>query len=346
MFHRILVPLDGSELAERALPLAARLSRAIGGTLILARVTEAPVMPVTEMPDAQEVLALPMIEAEHTAAAEYLTRVRQMEAEAGIDVETVVLDGPVARTILAAAEQQAADLIVISSHGRTGVARWALGSVAEMIARYAPVPVLLVRGPGGPHQETREPAPLRMLVPLDGAPLAERAVAPAAQLISALSAPATSEVRLLHIITPNLVSRNAPPQSAESYAQAEVLNKASEYLAAVAARLQAEVGDAARVTITSSVRLAADVAQAIIEIADRGSAGDNGEMEARPVDCLAVATHGRSGLERWALGSVAERVLRASHLPVLIVPPEHARATDAHGKRRRVARQQPSLSHV
>ncbi len=334
MYRRILVPLDGSQLAERALPVASQLARKDGGgTLILVRVTEAPFLAGTNPPESDTVLSLPMIEADHQDAVDYLDRMQHAEGLAGVSIESAVLDGPVAASILEAAQTRTADLIVLCSHGRTGVMRWALGSVAEKIARHATIPVLLVRASGGFRQIATGPAPLHALVPLDGSPLAERAVLPAAQLIQALSAPAVGEVRLLHVITPNLLARNASPREAQGMtqerAEAAVLDDAREYLAAVATRIRGEIGATVPITITSSVCLADDVAQAITNTADTGRADGHGEREGHPADCVAVATHGRSGLERWVLGSTAERVLRSSQVPLLIVPPAPAESTAA-----------------
>jgi nucleotide-binding universal stress UspA family protein len=339
MYQRILVPLDGSARAEEALPIAARLARASGGAVVLLRVAEAPVLPVvatlpaTAPTTPADALALPLIEAEHQAATAYLARMAQADILTGVAVETSVEASPVAATILDAAQARAADLIVLCRQGHTGLARWAPGSVAEKVARHATVPVLVLQaGQQGSTVESGSThlavggGPIRALVPLDGSLRAEHAVLPAAQIVAALSQPDVGEVRLLHVITPPLVARNALPQAGITTTKMAVLDEAQAYLSAVATRLQTAVATLALVSISASVRLADDIASAITESVEVGSTEDssledNGVSATRPADVIAMATHGRGGLARWALGSITERVLQETQVPLLIVHP-------------------------
>src|SRR6266705_3216436 len=178
MFKRILVPVDGSTRAERALPVAARLARAAGGSVILVQVA-----------------ALPGTYSTDLASSAY--------AEA-IEIETKALFGAAAQTILSVAYSYSADLIVLSSQGKTGLKRWVLGSVAQKIARHSPLPVFVLHE-GGPLPARPQPDthhPLHALVTLDGSALAKAALEPAAKLIAALSAPAQGALHLLRVVKP------------------------------------------------------------------------------------------------------------------------------------------------
>jgi nucleotide-binding universal stress UspA family protein len=192
MLQRILVPLDGSARAEYALPVAARLAHATGGTLILLQVYQ--VMPSE--------FVLSDYTAEAAPATAYLAHITTREELAGITIETITLAGAVARTILDAVLEYQVDTMVLCSHGRSGPTRWALGSVAEKVARHAPVPVLVLRKPHDvfPGRRTGTERPLRTLVALDGSSFAEASLAPAAQMILALAAPAPGALHLVQAI--------------------------------------------------------------------------------------------------------------------------------------------------
>jgi nucleotide-binding universal stress UspA family protein len=140
---RILVPLDGSALAEAALELATDLARGASSTLVLLRAAEAHSLPGVDPSDAQ-VKVVSEAEGYLAAAAERL-RGRGVK-----HVETSVWYGPPAASIAEAARVRKADLIVMSSHGRSGLGRLMLGSVAESVLRSTSVPILLVRAPGAP----------------------------------------------------------------------------------------------------------------------------------------------------------------------------------------------------
>lgn len=145
MFETILVPLDGSTLAETALPYAAALARHFEARVILMRALScAAAEPPMEIEGGQH-LNTAIYPEQFKEAWDYLRQARQIPALHDIPVKITVLDGDPAQTIIAAADRYEADVIVMATHGRGGVARWVMGSVADDVLRGATVPVLLVR---------------------------------------------------------------------------------------------------------------------------------------------------------------------------------------------------------
>lgn len=335
MFHRILVPLDGSRRAEHAIPLAARLARASEGTLVFVRV----VLPPHEIGSygvawEQSVVVRPDSYEKHMAEAEhYLSETRQAYASdlQGIKTELDIETGAITPAILSAARLEAIDLIVLCSHGESGLTRWILGSTAQETIHQSLVPVLVLNESGGIFLQDPASRPMRMLIPLDGSVLSEAALQPALQVLTAEASRFPGELHLVHVV-------DLPAASGQTRSQAnvpasmheEARQEAETYLKALRARLLEQIPPASRPTITWSVVINPDVTEAILRQAVPADthAEDNG------YDIIALATHGRSGLRRLIMGSVATRLLGASKQPLLIVrPSQHPQAqTDAPEK--------------
>ncbi len=324
MLARILVPLDGSALAERALPVAARLARASGGKLLLLRVYQ--VMPSEFTPE----LVVGNDTGDLREARAYLARVSGRADLAGIPIEPVALGGAVARAILNMAAAYEADTIVMTSHGRSGFTRRALGSVAEYVVRHTPAPTLVLRG----EQIAAQAEPLAPgvvwlgYIGLDGSELAGRALEPAARLLRALAGAGPAEARLLTVVRPP-----APEDTARGGARDrnQRLEQADATLRAAAARL--ETGDLSQYAVrarwaaveaadtASALAIAAERPERVLWRVDETRAGEEiapGAGEGTRL--IALATRGGASLRRWALGSVTEHVLEGSRLPLLIVP--------------------------
>lgn len=311
MFTRILTPLDGSEQSENAIPLAATLARASGGTVILARIEE---IPAAYSPAFAPPMGADFIDAEHEESVAYLERTRNLPALRGVTVETDTVAGAPALTLLGVIAAKHADLVVMTSHGRTGLSRWVLGSVAQHIAHDSPVPVLVLRASGGVPAMTSadDRQRLPVLVPLDGSPLAEEALTPAAQLLTAIMP--HGELHLTLIVTPlQAIVENMP--------DALVMEGAKVYLRERAERLEREWPG---LSVTWSVGVGVDPAEAIL----REAQGADG----RRCGAIAMATHARSGMSHWAFGSVTERVLHGATLPLLIVRPAQAIRSHVAGR--------------
>ena len=311
MFKRILIPLDGSARAESAITVAARIALAYGASITLLRVEETPVEygsfvapPASYTKEA--------IKANLVEATSYLETVAKTEELAGIEVETKALFGAVAPTIIDAAQVYHSSLVVMCSHGFTGFKRWILGSVADHIARHITTPVLILRE-GAPLLATTAKQPVRALVALDGSQLSEAVFEPVAYLVAALAATTSQqgELHLLRVVDLPFGSGKLKSQVyVDSKTRDEAVIAAQDYLETLKTRL--EMGGLAELDITVKTTVASDpdVAEAIIQ-----QTGD------RKVDLIAMATHGRGGMQHFVMGSVTERVLHHSKLPLLIVRP-------------------------
>ncbi|UCG23845.1 MAG: universal stress protein, partial [Chloroflexota bacterium] len=276
-FDRFLVPLDGSEFAEQALPLAQALGRAHDSQLILLTVRQTSGSP----------RGLPLIQGgldgdlrEHER---YLGRIVSELVGQGQRLQPQIASGQIAEQINAVAAEQEVDLLVMSTHGRSGVGRVLLGSVASEVLRQSTFPMLLVR----PREvaDSREPVFERLMVTLDGSDKAER-VLPYAQ---ALAKRFDSEILLLSV-----------PDDLQAESQLVSLKR---YLEDIAGALTA-TGLTVRPMVTGS-----DPAHTIVELA-----------RANDADLIMLATHGRGGRERLMFGSVADTVVRNSHRPIFMVP--------------------------
>jgi len=313
VFQRILVPLDGSPRAERAIPAAARIARAFGGSVILLSVVVPPVSSGKfSVPE-----TYPKVETDEelAEAAEYLKVLAGSAELGGITTEVHTLVGAVAPTIIAAAASLHANLLVLWSHGYTGFKRWRLGSVAEKVVRHAPSPVFVLRDDGLEPPAAVQQA-VRALVALDGSPLSEAMLEPAASLTAGLAKTTSLQgaLQLLRVV-------DIPPSygkfrtQVDSYydaqMRAEEKHEYEQYLEAVAKRFSE--GDLAKyhLTVTTTVATDPDVAEAIVQTAEQDK-----------VDFIAMATHGHGGLQHWALGSITERVLHATRTPLFIMRPK------------------------
>ncbi|HLX40541.1 MAG TPA: universal stress protein [Ktedonobacteraceae bacterium] len=324
MFQRILVPLDGSALAENALTLAARLARASNGCVILLRVVSPPVeyangsmfLNFTPTNTLEQVMETDMADARH-----YLECIVASSTLQGIHTQIEVHMGVAASLILSITEAQQCDVIVMSSHGRTGLERWLLGSIALKVVRSSTVPVLVLR-----NQETTAATdtklhsyverPLRVLVPLDGSEIAEAALRPSVQLITALAAAGEGTIHLMMAV-------KYTPQSGEildATTRERLLHKAKAYLQSVTGHIRAAFTTEFHGIVTWSAVLDNDTAASIIRMAENGEDAE-GAGTFGGCDFIALSTHGRKGLQRIAAGSVTERVLNGTRLPLLIVHP-------------------------
>lgn len=304
-YGRILVPLNGSPLVEEALPPAVALVERAGkrGTLILVRVSQHTTHASRGLaPDAEQA------EEQETAEA-YLKRVTEAVASLGLPVERVTLEGEPACEIVQVAHQHAADLIVMTTHARGDSPCWWQAGVAEQVLQHARVPLFLFKHGTriarlfSPHDQPQ------ILVPVDGTALVQPALHSAAMLAKQIQATVT----LLYVVeAPPLVlhGRGRAGDVAGGLRSAIRAERraVAEYLKHLQPFFQTQ-GINTAMSITQG-----EVDGAIIEQAEMMGGPD------KPV-LLVMATHGRTGIERWFRGSVANKVLRLADLPVVLVGP-------------------------
>jgi nucleotide-binding universal stress UspA family protein len=294
-FARILIPLDGSALSEQAVPYAL----AVGGE-------KAELLLVVVLPSIAgqkerlgfDAHALPVVrsDAERTAQEGLAHAATRLLGERP-RVQLQVTSGDPATEILRIAGERGADLIVMSSHGRGAVGRLAFGSVADRVAHASPVPVMIVRA----KEVVTKPEPVvmrRLVVPLDGSDLAAGALPVAEALAQQLAAPIVlvRAVDLMEVMGPIADALVIPPEVIED-AQGEAQRGLDEAAAALR-----DKGIEVEPQIWTGPAF-----EAIAEAAKSG-------------DLVVLCSHGRSGVTRWLLGSVAEKLVREGRVPVVVVP--------------------------
>jgi nucleotide-binding universal stress UspA family protein len=312
-FDAILVPVDGSPLAEQALPYAVAL--ASPGTRIRLLLVLRDPEPVRDLLGRVAVSREEVLRQWHNAAETGLRqladRTRRYAGDLAFDVEVVV--GDPAEQILQVAKDRGVDLIVMTSHGRGTAGRMMYGSVADRVLRNASLPVMMIR----PEDATPEPgeAPIRRLVvPLDGSTVAAQALPMAKKLAHHLSVP-------IHLVSVIDVYRDLSPAAAYGLAfsqqmydemETDAKQQTSQMLQQAAAQLSP-----AGISVTWEV-LSGATAPAILDATRAG-------------DVIVLTSHGRGGLKRWLIGSVAEKLVRESPVPLVLLRAQPA-ASDVDAK--------------
>ena len=298
MYQRILTPLDGSAYAEAALPVAARIAQASHGTVVLLHVLSSPRQ---LLPYVLPVMEPSTLTADVEAASAYLEAASGRADLAEVTTITEVRSGLAGSTILEVAAQQKADLVVLAAHAHTGLARWAPGKVAEHVEHHGATPVLSLTDADALPAEGK---PAQGLVLLDGTEEAEAAIAPAKQLLEALSGPehASATLRLAWIgaFAPDAPSHHPGDDKDDNV---------TLYLRAVEERLHGEATGSWPFTVTSEVIAEQDLPQAVAELAAQKQA-----------TFLALAPHGKRGYPLHTSANFDVRLRGATTLPLLIVP--------------------------
>ena len=328
MLKKILVPLDRSVLAEQAIGQAALIARRAHAAIDLVTVH----VPFPFAGFTTE----PWNDKEAAAEATYLETI-QAELRSGSDVPAshVVLNGEPADHICLRALDIGADLIVMTTHGRTGLSRLWLGSVADAVVRHSAVPVLLLRPAKSSQGRTAARHPFkRILVPFDGSGLAADALGPATDLARAMGA----TMVLLRVVLPvPLMTAYDPaipmayqPMIPDEQATAGLAADAHREIEAIASRLHEDTG----LDVSADVVVDSRVADAILNFA-----------HTHDVDLIAMSTHGR-GATRWLLGSVADKVIRGCSLPVLLRRPAAVAARDTTLTEADIAAELPAVCNL
>ena len=294
----ILVPLDGSPLAETILPFVEHLVRRADGHVTLLYVT--PVRRgVPAIPDHPAIDQ--MVTRDSRLAESYLADQRRRLVAAGIDAAIAVTAGDPAPEIIRYAERTGVDLIALSTHGRSGVQAWTHGSVADEVLHTARTPLLLVR-PG--DRWAAAPRGIeRVIVPLDGSWEAETALG-VAELVAA---PGGVPLVLLRCVEPLSLGFVADPSGIPYVGMQAIITvlvqEARDYLEDVATRLRAR-----GMTVSTEVSVGAT------------APGIAAYARCTPDSVVVLASHARAGWRRVLLGSVARRIAQMVPTPVIVCP--------------------------
>jgi nucleotide-binding universal stress UspA family protein len=299
MFTKILVPLDGSELSERALLPALAIANKPGAQLTFLRVPLTPTgwdRGIEGVDPYVEAWAEQRYAAEREVANEYVVTLRERNAREGLTIATQVVEGDVATQILKASQYH--DLVVMSTHGYSGLTRWVMGSVAERVLGAAGCPVLMVRTPR-PIQ--------KILLPLDGSALSETALAPGLALAVRLGAEvilwrAVDEIDQFERAQLAGMGDGEPANRLQN----GLMTEAENYLENLV-----KTTPKAGLTVSKQVVIAHSPATRILDY-----------VEHHAVDLVVMATHGRTGLGKWVYGSVTEKVIRRSQSSMLVIRPQ------------------------
>ena len=276
MYEKILVPLDGSRVAEVALSSAEDLARRLDSRIVL--------LSIAESAEAQDYhkqeIYLSNIAADISKREKEQPELFQGK---GLNIDSVVLVGQPAEEIIRYSNQENISLIIMSTHGHSGIKRWTLGRMTDRVLRATERPLVLVRaGNTGAGNDSKGILFHKVVISLDGSEESEAVISPIAELAARLQ----TEVTLLQVVA----------RSYRVYADAEA------YLETVLHLLRSK-----GINANSVVRMGT-AANEIIKLADETKA-----------DIVAMSTHGRSGIRQWAIGSVADRVLRRGNSHVLLV---------------------------
>lgn len=310
MIRNIIVPLDGSAFGEHALPWALSLARRTEATIHLAHVV-APV--TTAHARLSGSLIEPYSEVVRRRYEKYLDSIEAQLNEIGtFSIQTWLLEGDVCDRLGSLAEELDAELILITTHGRGPMGRFWLGSVADRMVRTSPVPLFMVR-PGLTPLDLKKDCTIKhALVPLDGSRLAEAILPHVVPLCQAWKA----ELTLARFVEPlhgqmqyqssaGFAPLNPPMKEELDRMEKAHQEEASEYLREVVQKLESQ-----NVSVHTHIACEDSPGPAVLKLAEEGD-----------MNMIAMETHGRRGLPRFFMGSVADKVIRGTNNPILIHRP-------------------------
>jgi len=283
MYEKILVPLDGSELAEQAIPYVEQMAQRLRSEVILITV------------------CLPGEPLER-ALTEYVERRAEKIQSLGVKTRSLCIEGEPATSIINFAEKNKVGLIVISTHGKTGVSHWPLGSIASKVVQGSHMPVFLVRS-SHPGKTPADKELRNILVTLDSSRFSEAIIPYVEKLAKSMN----SEVTLLRVIESAKLPQLAAYRDREKYEKefmAKMEREAERYLDKKKTALAGK-----RIKVNSAF-LTGKPVETILQYSEEKS-----------FNLVALTTHGFSGITKWAYGSVASKIIEGSPKPVLLVRP-------------------------
>ncbi len=301
MFDFVLVPLDGSKLAECVLPHAAAFSRSFDAEITLFRILE------NNQPGVSaQLFDLLNWQIQKTKATIYLEEIKGRFKESDIRVRAVILEGLVAEGITDYAQNQGMKLIILSSHGRHGLTQWGISSITQKIILSAPTSVLIVRA----HQQdipiggiSATPLYQRILVPLDGSQRAENVL----PIITQLAQVYKSKIHLVHVVHPPEMARQMPLEHEDINLSNRIVERnreeAEHYLEQVRSRLYLQ-----GISVQTHLLTSDHTAVALHQLVDQ-----------EYIDMVTLSAHGYSGNHQWPYGSVVNNFILHGKVSLLIV---------------------------
>ena len=301
MFDSILVPLDGSQLAECVLPHAAAFARCFDAEITLLRILEKNQTGVTA-----QLFDLLNWQIQKTKATLYLEEIKGRFKESNIRVRAIVIEGLVTEGITEYAQNEGMKLIILSSHGRHGLTQWGISSITQKIILSAPTSVLIVRA----HQQnipfvelSTIPLYQHILVPLDGSQRAEYVL----PIITKLAHVHKPKIHLVHVVHPPEMARQMPPASEDIDLSNRVVarnrEEAGHYLEQVKSRSNFH-----GITVQTHLVTSDHTAAALYQV-----------VEQEHIDMVILNAHGYSGKHQWPYGSVVNNFILYGKVSLLIV---------------------------
>lgn len=301
MFDPILVPLDGSQLAECVLPQVVAIARSFDAEITLLRMLEK-----SQAGASAQLFDLLNWQIKKTQATLYLEKTKARLQESGIRTQTAVLEGLVAEGITEYAQSCGAKLIILSSHGLSGLTQWGISSTTQKIILSAPTSVLIIRAhqcepPSGELSET--PVYQRILAPLDGSQRAENVL----PIIKQLAHYHRSQIHLVQVVQTPEMARQMPLAREDIDLSNRVVarnrEEARHYLEQVKSRSYLD-GISVQTHLITGDNAAAELHQVV---------------EQEHIDMVTLSAHGYSGNQQWPYGSMVNNFIMYSKVPLLIV---------------------------
>jgi len=301
MFDPILVPLDGSQLAECVLPHSVAIAGSFDAEITLLRMLEK-----NQAGNSAQLFDLLNWQINKTKATVYLERTRTRLAEARIRARAEVMEGLVAEGITEFAQNQGMKLIILSSHGHTGLSKWGISSTAQKIILSAPSSVLIIRAFQHDIQTgalASIPVYQRILVPLDGSQRAENVL----PIVTQLAHFHKSQIHLVHVVQTPEMARQMPPLQEDIDLSNRVVTRnqeeAGRYLEQMKVRSILE-----GIPVETHLLTSDNAAVALHQLAEQ-----------EHIDMVALSAHGYSGNQQWPYGGMVNNFILYGKVPLLIV---------------------------
>ena len=293
MFDPILVPLDGSPFAESAVPQAAAISQAFNAKIMLLHILDrGRVDPSTQVFD------LLNWQIKKMEAKLYLERMSDRLQKSSLQTEAIVLEGPVAESITKFAQSQDMKLVILSSHGQSGLRKWGISSITNKIIFSAPTSVLIVRAP-----RLEEKPFSRILVPLDCSWRAENVL----PMVTLLARFHKSQIQIAHVVKTTEMARHLPPVQEDIDLSNRIVARNREEALHYLDQVQLH-SSLAGIDVKAHLIVSNNVTLALHELVER-----------EQIDMVALSAHGYSGNNQWPYGNVVNNFILYSKVPLLIV---------------------------